>query len=342
MSKKLLFVLILLLAACAPQAATPSAADIQTAIAQTQQAQPSPTTELALPQPTATEQSAELQETSIPPTQTVVSAGPFTGRVRAAFLNLRKGPSTLHEVAAAYEIGQELLAVARVPENDWIQVEIGEGDGKLTGWMSTEFLDIDGVPESLPIAQFSEILQLRGRIEIKDGGAVNAIGIAVISRSGQNDLRTDTYSNQQGEWVVYLPGNLLGTLDVQIVGEGCESVIMANGCERGNYFLLTGRTFVNIPQEGPILFQYVIGTKQITGVVKNDKGDPIAGVRVIAIRDDLAESYTTTGINGVFSLPAAEGIWEVYTVVYNPRAEGEHVTVTVTDQNPEGITLEMP
>lgn len=333
---KILLLLVIILTACAPPPATPSPQDIQTAIAQTQQAVPSPTLVLALPTREPT-----LPPTEAPPTPTPIPSDPIAGRVNAAFLNLRKGPSTLHEVSAAFEAGQGFLATGRVPGNDWVRVEIGDEDNLQIGWMVTVFLELEGSVETLPEVEFPSILKLRGTVEITTGGPVSETGIAAIYRDGVNEFRTDTTSNQNGEWVIYLPDSLLGVLDVQIVSSGCGSQIMTGNCVRGNYFELVGRVFVTVPQNEPIVFQYEPGSIQITGTVTNKAGSPVSGVLVVGVRDDLAESVATSGIDGFFSLPAAEGIWDVYTITFDPRIEGDPVSVTVTDIAPEEISLKI-
>jgi hypothetical protein len=332
---------LIVFTACAPQApATPSVGDVQTAIAQTQAA----ATEVSFPtsEAPATEAEPETEATSLPPTRVAPLGEPLSGRINAAFLNLRKGPSTLHDVSAAYVTGDEFVAIGRIPTNDWVQVQIEDGDTTNIGWMSTVFLDIDGEVEQLPIATIPESLQLRGKVSLTSGGPVTEIGIAAIYRTGATDLRTDTTTGQNGEWTIYLPPDLLGVLDVQIVSVGCNSSIMAGGCTIGNFFELIGRAFVTIPQQELAVFEYSPGETQIAGVVKNKAGDSVAGVLVVGERDDGAEALATSGIDGFFSLPGAPGNWNIYAVVFEPRREGESVLLNVTDEIPEEITVLTP
>jgi hypothetical protein len=336
----LIMVCLLVIAGCAPAPATPSVGDIQTAIAQTLTAQP-----------TSTYTSAPPLATDMPPptvtpfaTTTPTPSGPITGQVSVAFLNLRSGPSTFFNVIEAYEEGMQVSARARVEDSDWVEVEIqGEEDDEAQiGWMSVFFLELDGDVNVLPVVHFPESLTVRGKVTDTEDIPISGVDVAVIFYSVDGDLRADAITDENGEFLIYMPEDLLGLLDIQIVGITCESPVMDENCQLSEYYELEGRTWINIPQEEPVNFLYEKATTSLTGTVSDRFGRPVADILVVAVRDDNAETVGQTNVSGEFSIPIGEGIWEVYTVIFNPREESEHLTIEVTDEAPEPVELPIP
>ena len=208
--------------------------------------------------------------------------------------------------------------------------------------MSTQFLEFQGDPLTLPVVVFPEAQIVRGRVEDTSGLPVFGVDIAVIYRNEDTELRHDAYTDENGDFVVYLPPDMLGLLDISIVGISCDSHIMDEDCQMSGYFKLEGRAFVNIPQEEAIIFLYEVSTVNIVGTVM-DKGEPVEGITVVGERDDGAEAFIRTDADGNFSLPVGEGIWEVYTVTFDPvRKESERISVEVTNENPEPVELTVP
>ncbi len=320
-------------AACAGAQATPSVGDIQTAIAQTEAARPAATS-------TATQPIPPSPSPTLAPSHTPTPVEPLEALVNVVAINLRGGPGTMFEIRGSYDQGATVQAFSRVAEGDWVQVETEDGE---SGWMLAELLTFQADHLTLPITFFPQALVLRGVVQDSEGEPVSGINVAVIFRSESAELRADVFSGEDGQWVVYLPEDLLGTLDVQIVGISCDSRIMDLNCALARFFEAVGRVFVNIPAAEPVQFLYQIATATLQGLVRNTQGNPIAGITVVAERDDGAETYGTTDSNGVFQLPAGEGTWEVYAVRFEPRRESQRVSITLLPNvTPTSIILTAP
>jgi hypothetical protein len=327
-------VILVFFAACStsPQS-TPSAGDIQTAIAQTQSSQNTLTASKKSPTPSGT------LLPSLTPTRTVPPyTGPLPGRVSAFSVNLRNGPSTLYKVVGSYEGGTEILVTARIVENDWVEVEIGDH----IGWMSTDLLDIYGDVNSLPIITFPDSLAIRGRVEDTEGNPIQGITISAFYQSLQGQERVNVTSDQNGDFIIYLPQDLLGTLDVQITGRGCLSPVVDLECQLNDYIQLEDRTFVTIPQQADIIFTYKPVTLTLKGKVFNSDGTLVAGINVAGIRDDGAKTFATTNEAGEFSMPIDEGIWDIFSYTFDPAGEGARTTITVANTSPPTIELFSP
>lgn len=329
--------LTILMSACSPVVLTPSVGDIQTAIAQTEAAQPAVSDTVA--PATATPKTSPTPF----PSQTSTHSAPINATVNAAYVNIRSGPSMLFAVLQTLEQGDTISAQQRTKDNQWVKmVALDEEGAQNSGWMSTLYLTFGKDINGLPVAEFPQEQILYGRVEDSQGNVIPGIGIAVIYRQDGLELRTDVQSDETGRFITFIPEDLKGTLDVQIVGINCESPIMDALCNMSEYFQLDGREFVLLPQTEEVLFLYEKASTTLTGTVLNNKNQPVQNMVVVGIRDDGAESSTRTNADGEFSLPVSEGVWQVFTVILNPRREGESVSVDITNEEPQSISLTTP
>lgn len=308
---------------------------IQTAIAQTETAKHIAEATTAVP---TTEDAPETTPT-ITPTPTIPPVtGPITGRVNISYLNLRSGPSTLHNVIATFDGGTDLIATGRIPTSDWVEVEIDD----VIGWMATDYLALNGNVLGLPVIPFPNSLTVTGRVEDTDGNPIRDIVIAVFYRYADQELRADVSSDAEGNFTVYLPQDLLGSLIVQIVGRGCQSPVVDAGCNLSGYIQGADRTSITIPQQAEIVFLYEPTTLTLTGKVFDSNGTPMPGVEVSGIRDDRAKTFGITDSAGQFRMPIDSGFWGVYSFSYDPAGESQRVYVTVANTNPSNIELPAP
>ena len=308
---------------------------IQTAIAETEAAKPTALTTTDLP---ATEDASEPTPTNTSTPTTPPITGPITGRVNISFLNLRSGPSTLHNVIGTFDGGTDLIATGRVPTSDWVEVEIDD----VIGWMATEFLALNGNVLGLPVIPFPNSLTVTGRVEDTDGNPIGDIAIAVFYRYDDQELRADVSSDAEGKFLVYLPQDLLGALIVQIVDRGCQSPVVDAGCNLSGYIQGEDRTSITIPQQADIVFLYEPATLTLTGKVFDSNGTPMPGIEVSGIRDDRAKTFGITDSTGQFRMPIDSGLWGIYSFSYDPVGESQRVYVTVANTNPNNIEVPAP
>jgi len=232
----------------------------------------------------------------------------------------------------------------RTPDNRWVKIEIEfEDEPTAEGWMATDYLELNGEVSNLPLAVISEGQIIRGKVEDTDGNPIPGINVATLLQYDDVDLRTDVISNDNGDFEVYLPEDLAGTFDIQIVSWLCESPIADLNCQLSGYIQVIDRAFTTLPQEEDILFIYEKTNLTISGTVVNAKDEPVSQMNVRAVRDDGAVSFGRTDAVGEFSMPIAEGTWEIFAVIFDPKyLEGEHVSVEVTQSNPDDVTLSQP
>ena len=332
-------ILLICLTACAPQVLTPSPGDIQTALAETLAAEPSETI-----QPTKAMTNTPAPSPTPFQTPTPTTSPPISGSISAAFLNLRAGPSTFFDIIQTFVEGTQLTAIARTPDSKWVQVEIEfEDDPTMQGWMAVLYLDLAGDPSGLPEEPLGSENTLTGTVEDTEGNPISGITVAFILSNDQVDLRADAVSDEEGIFTAYLPDDLFGTFDVQIVSWSCESPIADANCQLSGYIELEDRAFVTTPQEEDILFIYEATDMLLNGSVEDANDDPVDRILVVAERDDGATSLGRSDALGDFSIPITSGTWEIYTVIYDPEfLESERLSVEIVDEAPLEITVEAP
>jgi hypothetical protein len=335
--KRIGFVLLILLIAGQASACSPSQTAVPTeAVAATDTPEP--------PKPTST-------ATAIPPTNTPQPTytatftatphpvGTMNAQISSENLNLRAGPSTIYVILASYPKDTSLVVLGKAVGDEWVEVEMPDGK---TGWMSVDLLVLDGEVAYLPIVDVPEGYLVTGQVIDSDAQPVDGADVAVLQRLSNTTLRSDSITNPEGYFYVYLPKQSIGYWEVQVVGIGCSSRIVDDNCNLKGYFVYTYRQLIQIPPISPMVFLYQAATTQIVGTVSDAEGKPVS-MRVFAGRSDGAYSYTVASTDGNFSIPVGDGIWEVYAIQTSTNAEGEHVTVNVyAGEEPAPVALAAP
>lgn len=82
------------------------------------------------------------------------SQGPLiSGTVAVRALNVRAGPGTAFPVVEHLRLGDNVTALARTSQGDWVHVRLSDGR---TGWVATRYLEWSGDIGTLPVWQPGE------------------------------------------------------------------------------------------------------------------------------------------------------------------------------------------
>lgn len=322
----------LLIAGCAAQ---PTALPTESIQPSATSIPPTATFTATLPPPTATvEPSPTVVSTETPHPIATMSA-----EVGVENLNLRAGPSTIYAILASYPEGTEVQVVARVPGNEWVRVQMPDD---VTGWMAAELLDLGEEVAYLPLEEVTESIIVSGRVIDSQARAVDGVSVAVLQRLVEGSLRTDSVTDEDGNFYAYLPQQSIGIWEAQIVSVNCDSWIMDENCNLQEHFLYNYRIIFELPPLSPVVFLYQVADTNLSGTVTNAEGEGVS-LRVFAERSDGAYVYTQSGENGSFSLPVGAGTWNVYAIQLSPNLEGEPLTVEVAaGVEPEPISIQAP
>ncbi|KAA3648836.1 MAG: hypothetical protein DWQ07_01165 [Chloroflexi bacterium] len=284
---------------------------------------------------------ATLAETNTPgPTNTPQPAQSIEAVIDAVALNLRSGPGTVHAIVGALVEDDTVTAEGRAPGNEWVKVRTSEDQ---IGWLSLDFIRRSGEVEDLALLDISESFVVQGVVVDNSGAPVDNISIALIQDGADGPLRTDTTSGEDGSFFAYLPPESFGNWAVQIVGAGCDSRIMNADCQMVDYFSVNNTELITLPPPDELVFLYSAATVKITGTVVNLAGEPVDGIRVIAVREDLAFTFGETNELGEFSLAASEGDWDVLARDFATGRDSELVNVIISGaQAPEPVIIVAP
>ncbi len=202
----------------------------------------------------------ETPLTSIPevPTETVApSPEPvpqiMEAEVAAATLNLRGGPSLLHNIISQYRQGEVVTVLARAPGNEW--VKILAKDNK-TGWMSVAHITLKSDLALLPIYEINESLVVNGTVVDASGNGIPGIQVAVTRLGGAQRVRVDGITLQDGDFYAYAPIEYQGTWLASVVGVNCESPIVDVNCRFAGVFSPVEGFNITLPTSEVIQFIY--------------------------------------------------------------------------------------
>lgn len=323
----MLLVIVAALFGCTSSPPPPSEEDILTAMAETSAAIPTDTTDLT-------------EEPTEPPAPTVTPTPNYVSRafVTSSNLNLRTGPSQLFNILDTYQQGDEVFVLGRIPSGKWLQVEAKRNDGSgrmFSGWMFADYLDLRTNINDLPIIEVPEEQTITGTIKDNEGNPINGIRVsAFYEPKGGAQIYADDTTGADGEFIIYIPENTAGDIDVQIVAVNCNSIIMDDDCVIRKYFPLDWREIGQLPFFDPITFVYEKAISVLEGKVVYQDGWGVPNVWVKAVRQsDGAQLQIFTEIGGKFLFPLGEGVWEVYAIRIHEDGksyESEPVIYTIT------------
>lgn len=261
-------------------------------------------------------------------------------QVRVEMLNLRSGPSTLYTVVNSYPEDTQVIVRGKALGDEWVLVNT---DDTNSGWMLAIYLDLPVAIENIPLVTDFEALTVYGKVVDTAGYSIDGINLALTSPTLDDETRTDAYSNIHGDFFFYLPLGSSDLWQVSIVGIQCESIVMDEDCRLRSFFERQVAHIVRLPLTGPVIFVYERASTLIRGTVINDQEQPVEGMRVYAVRADDARSWGSTNEFGEFELPASDGRWEIFAVQFNPRVEGERVTIEIVSGSaPEALFIQAP
>lgn len=207
--------------------------------------------------PSATESAVPTQPEPSPsptpqPTETPAPVV-LTAQVNVARLNLRSGPSILHDIINQYETGDSLSVIGVAPGKQWVKV-IAKGDK--IGWMMAAHMTLQGDLSALPVLPISESLVAVGKITTAAGEPLAGIQVGITRVGGLEVVRVDGISQADGTIYVYAPVEYQGTWLASVIGVDCTSPIVDSNCRFSGKFEPVEGIPLKLPQENQINFIY--------------------------------------------------------------------------------------
>ena len=251
-----LCLITILLAGCN----VPSAAPAATAIPATEEAPTvMETSALVMATETVEEATAQPEEAAVATitptdTETPDTNSVMEGETTVTSINMRSGPTTVHGVVGTYNIGTLVTILGQTPDGDWLYVQPRDNS---FGWMYADFVksyvDLVNIPVMVP----TNTRVFHGKVtNTADNSGVNGVTLAVLQGTGDEVLRADVTTRENGEFDIYMPDDSAGIWRVVIVGTSCDSNIMTDACTyTGAYTPDLGFTFT-LPDIPALDFTY--------------------------------------------------------------------------------------
>lgn len=207
---------IVLLTACnlgAQKAATPAIPPTNTL--------PVPATEIPLPtEPPVENVVTPEPEVGILPTEeaAVMPVVMVPAVINTETLYLRKGPGRFFETVGLYTKDNTLNIIGQEATGTWVLVQTGD---YRSGWMLAEFLTINGSLQSVPIFKVSNAQILHGHVYVSGQNPATFVEVAVKPVDPPDSPTDYTFTNEEGEWTLYLPMDANGDWDIGPNGALC-------------------------------------------------------------------------------------------------------------------------
>jgi SH3-like domain-containing protein len=201
-------------------------------------------------------------ETPIPPTPTTENTPEPTAtpapvvleaEVNAATLNMRTGPSILHEILNQYQKGDTLQVIGTAPGRQWVKVLTKDNK---TGWMLLAHLILKGEAYALPVLAINESLTAVGKVVDGSGKGVAGVQVALTRVGGAQAVRVDGISLEDGTVYIFAPVDYQGTWLANVIGAECTSQIVDKNCRFAGKFSPASGIPLKLPQDTEIAFTY--------------------------------------------------------------------------------------
>ncbi len=193
---------------------------------------------------------------TISPTNTISPTSipaPFDAVVTVATLNLRSGPSQLHDILKLYQKDEVVSVVGHAPGLEWIKVITKDGK---TGWMYASFMDLSHPITDSVEMPISESLVATGTVVDASGKGVPGIQVGLTYVGGVERVRITGTTMMDGTFLAYAPIEFQGAWISTIIGVGCTSPIVDVNCRYNGKFTPLAGINVNLPQDVEIKFIY--------------------------------------------------------------------------------------
>ena len=212
-----------------------------------------PTLATDIPQPESPSTDIPQPPTETPTATPVPAPAIFEAEIAAATLNMRSGPSMLHNIINQYEKGATVTVIARAPGNEWVKVLAKDNR---TGWMFVTHLTMKQNLELAPVYDINESLVIKGRVVNASGVGLPGIQVGITRMGGAERVRVDGISLADGTFYAYAPVEYQGTWLASVIGVDCKSLIVDANCRYAGVFEPAAGIDLTLPASSDIQFIY--------------------------------------------------------------------------------------
>lgn len=147
--------------------------------------------------------------------------------------NIRSGPGALFAVIATFAQEQQVVVTRQAPGGNWFYVD----NGDQSGWVNMHLVMLSGDANQLRPIDPADVLVIKGHIYTPNGSPAYGVGVSLLRKLSNDTPQVDVaYSNDAGEWYLFLPPTETGTWVVRPDSYGCDSNAVNTGCSLIGHF----------------------------------------------------------------------------------------------------------
>lgn len=196
------------------------------------------------PQPTATTNpilallaasATSIPTPTLPPNTPIPTPyQPIQATITTDNLQLRQGPGLRFDPIGMYPQDQKVTVISQAPSGFWLQVQTADNQ---SGYMMTNYLTLDGYLFDVPVVQPDDVLTIKGHIYTPNGNPATKLGVTLLEANSDDVSQQDVgWTDDFGEWYVFLPAGLEGNWTVRVDSYNCRSNAVNTACNLIGHF----------------------------------------------------------------------------------------------------------
>ena len=200
---------------------------------------------------------------SLPALTPTVSASPtpftpFTVKPGVDNLNVRNNPGYLFDALMMVQQTDSLTVQGKAPGGEWINVQTENG---VEGWVFAQLLKSDVDLEQVPVREPKDVVVIKGRVLDAAGTPIQGVGFEVKQGTEANAVTNVVTTDAEGNFYSFLPATSSGTWTVKQTAIACKSNVWSDSTCATYKAGYTGNVdpqtlTVSLPQGSPLAFTW--------------------------------------------------------------------------------------
>lgn len=202
--------------------------------------------------PAQSEVTPEIVDATPIPQLSPTTYVPFTLNTFADGVNVRTNPGYLFPIRGMVQSDTSLKVLGRSPGDEWLYIQTLEG---MKGWVYVQLFNKEARMFEAPLIEPEDIRTIRGRLLDAAGQPVSGIQFALTQGSGNNGLRNDATTDENGVLRFYMPLNSSGAWMISYVAISCDSNVVDENCNSSGTVIPSSASF-DIQGDNDLVFTW--------------------------------------------------------------------------------------
>jgi hypothetical protein len=181
---------------------------------------------------------------------------PFKVTLMVDHVNVRSNPGYLFPVIKNLPKETAVTVLGKSPGGDWVFTQLATQE---KGWIYAALIQAGGELKSAPVIQPDKVQMIKGQLHNEAGLAISGIQFSLVQGSGQNFLRNDAITDDNGDFYAFMPESATGSWTISYTAIACTSNVMDENCNCKSGYCGTPNPQTNsvtLPQKDPLVFTW--------------------------------------------------------------------------------------